>query len=51
MAQSPIDSIEKHQLLRLALELAVQVIPAGEPELAELWELHSEISEYLKKNT
>jgi len=51
MAQSPIDSIEKHQLIRLAIEMAAKAIPAGEPELAELWELHSEISEYLKKNT
>lgn len=51
MEPSPIDSIEKHQLIRLALELAVQVIPAGEPELAEFWELHREITAYLKENT
>ena len=51
MQPSPIDSIEKHQLVRLAIELAVQILPVGEPELEEFWELHRVITAYLKETT
>lgn len=50
MPLSPIDSIDKHQLVRLALELAAQLIPINEPEFEEAWELHREITVYLKEN-
>lgn len=51
MPLSPIYSIEKHQLVRLALELAATLLPVGEPELEEAWELHRMITAYLKETT